>query len=62
MNEKYKELTNLVTKWFKNKEQDVRILRSLYSQAYLNESPIVDRTVDLKQETKFSKLSQEDFL
>ena len=62
MNEKYKELTELVTHWFKNKEQDVRILRSLYSQAYLNESPIVDRTVDLKQETKFSKLSQEDFV
>lgn len=62
MNKRYDELNKLIKDWHKNGEQDDLILRSLYAQVALDKSNLVDRSEDLKKGTKFSNLSQEDFV
>lgn len=59
---RYDLLREKITEWFNNKTQDINILYSLYSQSNLEESDLVDRTVDLKNETMFSNLSDEELL
>lgn len=62
MNKRYEKLSNKLLEWFKGKEQDELIIRSLYTQVYLRENTLVDRNEDLKNETKYSNLSNDDFV
>lgn len=59
---RYDELSQKINLWFMYKEQDINILSSLYAQSHLEENQLVDRSVDLKNETMFSELSDEELI
>ena len=61
-NKRYAELATKINDWFHNGEQDINILRSLYAQTHLQENEMVDRTDDIKKETMFSGLTDEELL
>lgn len=57
MNKKYEELSQFIKKSFDDRSQDVCILKSLFAQVNLEHNPMADGTPDLKNGTKFSKIS-----
>lgn len=61
-NKRYLELSQKINTWFNNGEQDINILRSLYAQSHLQQNELVDRSEDIRKETMFSNLSNEELL
>lgn len=60
LSDKYKKLNTKINKWFANKEQDIDILTSLYNQCNLEENSLIDRSENIKKNTMFSDLTNEE--
>ena len=60
-NKRYEKLNEQLKEWFKL-GHDKNILESLYSQANLKESELVDRTEDIREKTMFSDLTDQELL
>ena len=53
-NIRYDKMNKLLHKWYKDKSQDMNIIRGLYSSSNLQKNEMVDRTEDLKKGTRYS--------
>ena len=61
-NKRYDAMNTLLHKWYKEKSQDMNIIRGLYSSSNLQQNEIVDRSEDLKKGTKYSSLTNDEFV
>lgn len=61
-NKRYNDLNKLIKNWYDNNEQDKSILVGLYRSCNLEKNDMIDRKENLKKGTKYSQLSDDEFI